>query len=133
VPRLLGQPARPDDIADSTIAWMPRWQNLKNPREEKFIRGYSLYIGGGCGDFPWYHGQIEGFGKNLKREIKRYYPTPIGALIQAPTLPSPTNYVDIDPEKEDNFRNSTAAISLSVGAERTIDVGTLQAGHDLYV
>ena len=24
---------------------MPRWQNLKNPREEKFIRGYSVYMG----------------------------------------------------------------------------------------
>ena len=27
----------------------------------------------------------------------------MGALIQAPTLPSPTNYVDIDPEKKDIF------------------------------
>ncbi len=103
LPQLLGQPATPDNIADSTVAWMPRWQNLKNPHEEKFIRGYSLYIGGGCESFPGYYRQLEGFGREFKRNIKRYYPTPIGSLIQAPTLPSPTNYVDIDPDKKDIF------------------------------
>jgi len=34
----LGQPSFPDHVADSTIAWMPRWQNLKAPHEENFIR-----------------------------------------------------------------------------------------------
>ena len=71
LPHLLGQPATPDNIADSTVGWMPRWQNLKHPHEEKFIRGYAVYIGGGCGDFPWYYWQIEGFGKAYKRDIKR--------------------------------------------------------------
>ena len=103
LPQLLGQPATPDNIADSTVAWMPRWQNLKDPREEKFIRGYSVYMGGGCGEFPGHYNQIEGFGSAYKREIKRYYPTPVSALIQAPSLPRPTNYVDIDPEKKDIF------------------------------
>src|SRR5437899_10464486 len=102
IPRLKGQPVRPDMIAGTNeIAWFPRWQNLKDPHEEKFIRGYSMYMGGGCGEFPGYYGQIEGFGSQFKRDIKRYYPTGIGALIQAPSLPSPTNYVDIDPDKKD--------------------------------
>ena len=103
LPQLLGQAATPDNIADSTVTWMPRWQNLKNPHEEKFIRGYAIYMGGGCGEFPGHYGQIEGFGSKYKREIKRYYPTPVGALIQAPALPNPNNYVDIDPEKKDIF------------------------------
>lgn len=103
LPRLLGQPARPDSIADSTVGWMPRWQNLKNPREEKFIRGYSVYVGGGCGEFPGYYNQLEGFGSEFKRNIKRYYPTPVGALIQAPCLSSATNYIDIDPHNRDIF------------------------------
>ena len=60
-------------------------------------------MGGGCGDFPGYYGQLEGFGSQFKRDIKRYYPTPVGALIQAPTLPSPNNFVDIDPDKKDIF------------------------------
>ena len=103
IPRLVGQPPTPDNIADSTVGWMPRWQNLKNPREERFIRGYSVYVGGGCGEFPGHYSRLEGFGAEFKRNIKRYYPSPIGALIQAPSLPSSTNFVDIDPEKKDIF------------------------------
>jgi choline dehydrogenase-like flavoprotein len=103
IPRLVGQPPTPDNIADSTVGWMPRWQNLKNPREERFIRGYSVYVGGGCGEFPGHYSRLEGFGAEFKRNIKRYYPSPISALIQAPSLPSSTNFVDIDPEKKDIF------------------------------
>jgi choline dehydrogenase-like flavoprotein len=103
LPQLVGQPPTPDNIADSTVAWMPRWQNLTNPREERFIRGYSIYMGGGCGEFPGHYRHLEGFGSDFKREIKRYYPSAISALIQAPSLPSPANYVDIDPDKKDIF------------------------------
>ncbi len=103
LPQLAGQPPTPDNIADSTVAWMPRWQNLTNPREERFIRGYSIYMGGGCGEFPGHYRHLEGFGSDFKREIKRYYPSAISALIQAPSLPSPANYVDIDPDKKDIF------------------------------
>src|SRR5713101_1204352 len=103
IPRLVGQPPTPDNIADSTIGWMPRWQNLENPREEKFIRGYSVYVGGGCGEFPGHYPQLEGFGSEFKRNIKRYYPATIGSYIQAPALASPKNYVDIDPDKKDIF------------------------------
>src|SRR5207253_914960 len=103
LPRLVGQPPTADNIADSTVGWMPRWQNLKNPHEEKFIRGYSVYVGGGCGEFPGHYSQLEGFGAEFKGNIKRYYPSTIGALIQAPSLPSPTNFVDIDPDKKDIF------------------------------
>jgi choline dehydrogenase-like flavoprotein len=60
-------------------------------------------MGGGCESFPGYYKQIEGFGVEFKRNIKRYYPTPIGGLIQAPTLPSDSNYIDIDPNKQDIF------------------------------
>lgn len=103
LPQLLGQPSFPDNVSDSTIAWMPRWQNLKNPHEEKFIRGYSAYPGGGCSEFPWYYDQLEGFGSEFKHSIKRYYPTPIGFTPQAPSLRSDTNYVDIDPKAKDVY------------------------------
>jgi choline dehydrogenase-like flavoprotein len=103
LPQLAGQPSFPDNVSGSTIAWMPRWQNLANPREEKFIRGYSVYPGGGCSEFPWYFDSIEGFGSDFKREIKRRYPTPVGFTMQAPSLRSDSNYVDIDPEVKDAY------------------------------
>ena len=103
LPQLLGQPSFPDNVSASQVVWMPRWQNLRRPREEKFIRGYSIYPTGGCGEFPWYHDQIEGFGSQLKRDIKRHYPTPVSFYCQIPSLPSATNYVDIDPEVKDQY------------------------------
>lgn len=103
LPQLLGQPSFPDNVSASQIVWMPRWQNLKGPREEKFIRGYSLYPTGGCGEFPWYHDQIEGLGSQLKRDIKRHYRTPVSFYCQIPSLPSATNYVDIDPQVKDVY------------------------------
>jgi choline dehydrogenase-like flavoprotein len=110
LPQLLGAPSFPDNVSASTIAWMPRWQNLRNPREEKFIRGYSVYPDGGCGDFPWYFDQIEGFGSEFKKTIKRRYPTPVNFTMQAPALRSDTNYVDIDPEVKDAYGIPAARI-----------------------
>src|SRR5216683_3578630 len=102
-PQLLGQPSFPDNVSDSTIAWMPRWQNLKDAHEETFIRGYSVYPDGGCMDFPWYANRLDGFGSAFKREIKRRYPTPVNFTVQAPSLRSDTNYMDLDPEVKDPY------------------------------
>ena len=103
LPQLLGQPSFPDNVSAATVAWLPRWQNLENPRQEKFIRGYSFYPGGGCDEFPSYYDEIEGFGASYKAEIKRRYPTPVSFTVQAPTQRSEKNYVDIDPVKRDVF------------------------------
>lgn len=103
LPQLVGQPARPDNIAASSVAWIPRWQNLENPREQSFVRGYSMYSDGGCQDGVNYYRNIEGFGKRLKRDIQRYYPACVDFTIQAPSLPRPDNYVDLDPSVTDPF------------------------------
>jgi choline dehydrogenase-like flavoprotein len=110
LPQLFGQPSFPDNVSSSTIAWLPRWQNLQNPREEKFIRGYSMYPDGGCAGFPHYFDDIEGFGSNFKREIKRRYPAPVGFYLQAPSQRSDSNYVDIDPEVKDVYGIPAARI-----------------------
>ena len=115
LPQLLGQPSFPDNVSAAQVAWMPRWQNLANPREEKFIRGYSVYPYGGCGDYPWYSNRLEGFGSTFKRDIKRYYPTPVGFYCQIPTLASATNFVEIDPEVKDVYGIPVARIHFQWG------------------
>ncbi len=115
LPQLLGQPSFPDNVSAAQVAWMPRWQNLKNPREEKFIRGYSVYPYGGCGDYPWYSNRLEGFGSSFKRDIKRYYPTPVGFYCQIPSLASATNFVEIDPEVKDIYGIPVARIHFQWG------------------
>jgi choline dehydrogenase-like flavoprotein len=103
LPQLAGQPAFPDNVGDNQIAWMPRWQNLEKPHAEKFAHGYSVYPWGGCTEYPWYATQVEGFGSSYKRAVKRRYPTPVSFSIQAPSLPSHTNFVDLDPKVSDKF------------------------------
>jgi len=103
LPQLLGQPSFPDNVSAATVAWLPRWQNLDNPRQENFIRGYSFYPGGGCDEFPSYYNDIEGFGASYRAEIKRRYPTPVSFTVQAPSQRSEKNFVDIDPVKKDIF------------------------------
>jgi choline dehydrogenase-like flavoprotein len=103
LPQLLGQPSFPDNVSAATVAWLPRWQNLSNPRQEKFLRGYSFYPGGGCDEFPAYYDDIEGFGASYRAEIKRRYPTPVSLTVQAPSQRSDKNFVDIDPVKKDIF------------------------------
>lgn len=115
LPQLLGQPSFPDNISSAQIAWMPRWQNLKNPREEKYIRGYSIYPTGGCAGFPWYYQQLEGYGAGFKQNIKRYYPTPVSFYCQCPSQRSDTNYVEIDPEVKDLYGIPVARIHFNWG------------------
>lgn len=103
LPQLAGRPSQPDNVHDSTVVWMPRWQNLKNPFEEKFIRGYSVYPYGGCSNFPHYYSHFEGFGSDFKKNVRKHYPTPVSFLLQAPSLTSEKNYLDIDPEVKDIF------------------------------
>src|ERR1700723_3586938 len=57
------QPNYPDNITGNTIAWMPRWQNLEDAHEEKFIRGYSVNQNGGCTKLPWSSATLEGLGR----------------------------------------------------------------------
>lgn len=112
LPQLLGQPSFPDNVTAGTVAWLPRWQNLENPRQEKFIRGYSFYPGGGCDIFPSYYDDIEGYGEAYQAEIKRRYPTPVSLTLQAPSQRSDNNYVDIDPVKKDIFGIPQVRISF---------------------
>ena len=116
LPQLLGQPSFPDNVSASQVVWMPRWQNLESPHLEEFIRGYSLYPTGGCAEFPSYHSELEGFGRQLKRDLKRYYPTPVSFYCQIPSLPSSTNYVDLDPLVKDAYGIPVVRVHFQWGA-----------------
>jgi choline dehydrogenase-like flavoprotein len=116
LPQLVGAPSLPDNVSSSTIAWMPRWQNLKDPFEEKFVRGYSMYPDGGTGEFPGYHDKIQGFGSQFKKDIKRFFPSPLAFYCQVPSLPSATNYVDLDPTVKDPYGIPVARFHFKWGA-----------------
>ena len=74
----------------------------------------------GCGEFPWYHRRLEGFGSALKRDIKRHYPTPVSFYCQIPSLPSATNYVDIDTEVKDVYGIPVVRVHFQWGANELL-------------
>jgi len=48
--------------------------------------------------------RLKASGPNTNGQFERYYPTPLGALIKAPTLPrSRTHFADIDPARKNIF------------------------------
>lgn len=115
LPQLKGADVFPDSVSDNTIGWLPRWQNLKNPREENFVRGYAMYMAGGCGQFPGYHERIEGFGSQFKKDIREMYPSQIMFYVQIPTLPAPGNFIDIDPVVKDKYGIPAARFHFQYG------------------
>ena len=72
--------------------------------------GLLHYPDGGCSEFPWYARDLDGFGSSFKGEIKRRYPSPVSFEVQAPTLRSDANYMDLDPEVKDPFGIPVARI-----------------------
>ena len=100
----------------------------KNPHEEKFVGGYSVYPGGGCYGIP----VVRGAGRGLRlgatnARCRRRYPTPVSFTIQAPSLPSPTNYLDLDPKVTDRLWNSGGAAAFQVGRERARRCGSTRS------
>ena len=128
LPQLVGQPSFPDHVADSTIAWMPRWQNLKDPHEEKFIRGYSVYPDGGCD------------GVSLVRQRPRRLRIVVQARDQAAVsfageLRHSSAFAALGYEfhgsrsrGQRSVRDSRGAHAFRVGRKCAEDVGALEAG-----
>jgi len=97
---LKAAPVRNEDGAYGHLI-LPR-VNTYRPSKE-FIKGYSLACGGGAPRFPGYATRIKGFGTEFKESVKRYYTSPIGLASMIETIPSPDNYVDLDPEIKDVY------------------------------
>ena len=128
LPQLLGQPSFPDNVSASQIVWMPRWQNLGR-QEEKFIRGYSIYPTGGCGEFPWFQEHIEGFGASLKTRDQAPLPDAGVVLLPDPVLAERDELRGHRSRREGRLRHPRRARPFPVGPERAAHVGARE-GHD---
>lgn len=78
-----------------TGTYVPRFRNVKD-RHPKFLRGYGFQCGSGAGIFPGFAKNIEGFGANFKKEVKRSYPATVGMGAFGEVLADYNNHVDID-------------------------------------
>ncbi len=79
--------------------FIPRFRNLnKETRHPKFIRGYGFECSTGARMFPGMAKSLPGFGSEFKRQVRRYYTTPVWMTTRAAMLSRFENYVEIDPD-----------------------------------
>jgi choline dehydrogenase-like flavoprotein len=104
-PQLEGRPKYNEDGAMGLHAYIPFWQ-YKEVAEGKFDtpRGYHVEIGGsfgepGLGSFGGY----DGYGPELRADVKRRYGARIGFTQRGEMIPNSDSFCEIDPEKKDKF------------------------------
>lgn len=96
-PTFAGRDVINEDGKSSGI-FIPRFRNLDDKTKQKnFIRGYGYEGGSAISQFPGIARRLEGFGKEFKKEVRRWYPTPVGLTTRANMLSRFENYVEIDP------------------------------------
>ena len=104
-PQLEKLPPHDDEGAGGMHMFIPWW---KWKQKNDFLRGYHIEIGGGR-HMPYpgsFHGichQVEGFGGNLKRNIRRMYGAFIGLHGRGEMIPNERTYCEIDPNVVDRW------------------------------
>ena len=96
--------------------YVPRFRNLRGPDSDKlgFVRGYGYQ--GGAGRGGWSSGTQEaGFGVELKRRLREPGPWGVGMTAFAECLPQRSNFVELDPEKKDQWGIPVLRISGTWG------------------
>jgi choline dehydrogenase-like flavoprotein len=87
-----------------TGTYIPRFRNLGERGDEsvRFLRGYGIQ--GGAGREGWTRGaEMPGLGADLKRQLREPGPWRITLQGYGECLPRHDNYVDLDPERMDQW------------------------------
>ena len=106
VPALEGMPRHNSDGIGGMHVYIPWWELDKKNKE--FPRGYHVEIGGGFGmpQIGSFHGQCnrnEGYGVNLKKQIRQEYGSYIGLAGRGDMIPNEHSYLEIDPKQTDQW------------------------------
>ena len=96
-PQLAGRPTTNDDGPGSSCLYIPRY-NYGHGNKKKYLRGWKLYFGAGCGMGPGPGAALPGFGSAYKKRIKELYPAALTMGGYCEGLAFDWNYVEIDPD-----------------------------------
>src|SRR5690349_11750843 len=83
--------------------YVPRFRNLKDPKERDFLRGYGFEGSSGVGMFPGEAADAPGFGKDYKRSVRENGGAFISMGAFGEVLPRYESYVDLDPQATDRW------------------------------
>ncbi|MDP3737765.1 MAG: GMC family oxidoreductase [Hyphomonadaceae bacterium] len=104
-PDLEGRPKYNEDGAMGLHAYIPFW-DYKNVAAGKSncTRGYHMEIGGGFGE-PGVggFGGYDGYGPNLRGQVKQRYGARFGFTQRGEMIPNAKSFCEIDPEKKDKY------------------------------
>jgi choline dehydrogenase-like flavoprotein len=79
--------------------FIPRFRNInKESKQSSFIRGYGFECGAGASMFPVMARGLPGFGSDFKRQVRKYYTTPVAMTTRANMLSRFENFAEIDPD-----------------------------------
>jgi choline dehydrogenase-like flavoprotein len=79
--------------------FIPRFRNInKESKQSSFIRGYGFECGAGTGMYPGMARGLPGFGSDFKRQVRKYYTTPVAMTTRANMLSRFENFAEIDPD-----------------------------------
>jgi choline dehydrogenase-like flavoprotein len=98
LPMFAGRATINEDGKSSGI-FIPRFRNLDaKTKHPKFLRGYGFEGGSAIGSFPGVARRLEGFGREFKKEVRKWYVAPVGLTTRAHMLSRFENFVEIDPD-----------------------------------
>jgi choline dehydrogenase-like flavoprotein len=79
--------------------FIPRFRNInKENKQSSFIRGYGFECGAETSMFPGMARGLPGFGSDFKRQVRKYYTTPVAMTTRANMLSRFENFAEIDPD-----------------------------------
>jgi choline dehydrogenase-like flavoprotein len=83
--------------------YVPRFRNLKDPKERDFLRGYGFEGSSGVGMYPGEASESPGFGKEYKKYVREHGGAFISMGAFGEVLSRYESYVDLDPQATDRW------------------------------
>lgn len=105
VPALQGRPIYNEDGHTANHLFIPWWGHQAQAEKKlDFPRGYHFELGGRFGE-PGANIDtgLQGYGKELKQQVKHKYGAYVSFALRGEMLPNPDCYMDIDPDVNDKW------------------------------
>lgn len=115
IPELMGTRPLNDDGIGGEHIYMPRF-NHRNGRKRDYLRGYgSQFWGIGAQPGAAYAKQLDGFGLEFKKAVKRRYPALVAMHPYGETLPRKENRITVEGTPLDRYGVPTLRIEYNIG------------------
>lgn len=105
IPALEGRPIYNEDGHTANHIFVPWWGHKQQANGElDFPRGYHFEIGSGFrAPGAGVSGNLQGYGKELKDQAKRYYGASVYLALRGEMLPNKNTYMEIDEQVTDKW------------------------------